>query len=356
MASVDRYVGAAALKTSLLVAAALTALFSLFEFVEQLALVGHGHYGLLDALIYVALTTPARLVQVTPVSMLLGSLLALGALGRHSELTALRSLGLSERRIIGSVIRLAVPVVLVLFLLAEYVIPPAQRTAKEERSSALTSLATVRGEGSFWAQNGTEYLNVQQFDYGNVPRNITIYSFDRNGELTRFIHADRADIGADGHWLLSGVLVKQVRADQISARRLARLSWPSFMSARQTELLILPPASMPPIELYRYTRDLERRHERATRYEQEVWSKVSIPLSIVAMIMIAAPFVFAPPRSHNTGRYVALGAGIGIVFSLVQQIANRLDLLLDWNPAALALAPSLSLMAVAVTLFLIAHR
>ncbi len=356
MTLLDRYVEAAALRACILVAAALTALFSLFEFVEQLASVGHGRYGLGDALAYVLLTAPYRLLQVAPVSMLLGCLLALGGLGRNAELAAFRSLGVSENRIMASVVVLAVPVVVVLFLLAEFVIPPAQRMAQEDRASALASGTAVRGENSFWAQNGQQYVNVQQFEYSNVPENIDIYAFDGRGELTSFIHADRADVRSDGDWELSGVLRKDVEAARFRTERLASLDWPSFMSAAQTQLLILPPSSMPPFELYRYTRALERRHRQATLYEQELWSKVGIPLSIVAMMMIVAPFVFGPPRSQNNGYYLSIGAAIGVVFSLVQQVASRLGLLLDLDPGVLALAPSLLLMMLAFYLFLAAHR
>jgi len=352
----SRYVGTAVFKACLLVAAALTALFSLFEFVEQLASVGHGHYRLIDAAGYVLLTAPYRLLQVAPVSMLLGCLLALGGLARNSELAAFRSLGVSESRIIASVMRLALPIMLVLFLLAEFVIPSAQRLAQEWRSSALSSLTTVRSEDSFWAQGGGQYLNVQQFEDGNVPRDIDIYAFDRDGNLASFIHADHADIRPDGNWLLTGVLRKRLGASEFHTERLSSLSWPSFISAKQTELLILPPASMPPVALYRYIRNLERRHQPSTRYEQEFWAKISIPFSMIAMIMIAAPFVFGPPRSQNTGHQITIGAAIGIVFSLVQQITSHLDLLLDLNPAAIALAPSVLLMTLAVYLFRHAHR
>ena len=353
---VERYVQVSVGRTCLLAAAALTALFSLFEFVEQLAFVGQGRYRLADAAVYVLLTSPYRLLQVAPVSVLLGCLLALGGLGRHAELVASGSLGVSERRIVGSVVKLAVPIVLVLFALSELVVPRAQRLAQERRASALSSLTAVRGEDSFWAEDGGRFLNVQRFDAGNVPRDIDIFDFDGHGALTSFIHADRADIRTDGHWLLFGVLQKQVEAFRIRSAHLASLSWPSFISAAQTELLILPPSSMPPVALYRYVRELRRRHQPAARYEEEFWRKLSVPVSIVAMIVIAAPFVFGAPRSRSAGAQLAIGVGIGVVFSLVEQISARLDLVLDLDPALLTLAPSLMLMTLASYLFLALQR
>ncbi|HTR16549.1 MAG TPA: LPS export ABC transporter permease LptG [Acetobacteraceae bacterium] len=359
MTLLDRYIEAAALRAFALVAVALTTLFSLLEFVEQLSSVGQGHYRLIDALVYVLLTTPARLLQVTPISMLLGSLLALGALARTSELTALQSLGISEIRIIGSIVKLAVPIVIALFLLAEFVIPPAQQLAQEHRTSALSSLpasAPLRSGDSFWAQSDRQYLNVQQFEYGNVPKDIDIYTFADDGSLESFIHADRADIRPDGTWLLTDVLRKRLDSSQFQTEHLASLPWHSFMLRKQTQLLMLPPESLPPIALYRYVHDLKQRHQQAIRYEQELWTRISIPLSIVAMIMIAAPFVFGPPRAQNTGQHLMIGAIVGIIFSMSQQIVDHLGLLLDLNPAVTALAPSLLLMALAVYLFRRAHR
>ena len=356
MGLLDRYIRAAAFRAFALVAAALTALFSLLEFVEQLGSVGQGHYRLVDALGYVLLTVPSRLLHVAPVSMLLASLLALGALARNAELTALRSFGISERRIVGSVLKLAALIVVGLFLMAQFVIPPAQQIAQAQRTAALSSSATLRSHGSFWAQGDRQFVNVQKFDYGNVPRNIDIYAFAPDGRLESYIHADRADVLTDGTWLLTDVIRKRVYASQFQTERLATLSWRSFMPPQQTQLLILPPENMAPIALYRYVRDREQRHQRAIRYEQELWAKVSIPLSMAAMIMISAPFVFGPPRVQNTGRQIMVGTGFGIVFTLGQQISSRLSVLLDLNPAVATLAPSLLLMALAIYLFRRAHR
>ena len=353
---VDRYIEAASFKAIVLVATVLTALFSLLEFVEQLAFVGEGRYRITDAFLYVLLTAPYRLLQVTPLSMLLGSLIALGFLGRHSELVALRSMGISERRIVGRIVMLAIPIAVVLFLLAEFVIPTAQLLAQERRSQALTSVTTRLGEDSFWAQGNGQYLSVQQFRYGNVPGDIDIYAFNTDGRLASFIHAQSADIRPDGTWLLRGVIRKRVQASQFQTERLASLVWHSFISASQTRLLILPPESMPPIALYRYVRALEQQHQRATRYERELWAKLSLPLSMMAMIMVAAPFAFGPPRAESLGRQVTLGAAIGIAFSLAQQIASHLDQLLGLDPAVTALVPPVLLMGLAVVLFRTNHR
>jgi lipopolysaccharide export system permease protein len=353
MTLLDRYVGALALKLIALVAATLTSLFSLLEFVDQLRSVGQGHYGLLAALVYVLLTVPFRLTQLVPVSVLLGTLLALGAFARNSELLAFRSLGVSELRIVAPVVKLALPLLVVLFGLAQFVIPPAQQLAQSWRTSALASAEAAHQSNAVWAHGDEQYLRVQNFEYGNIPRDIDIYEFAPGGELKDVIHADRADIRPDGTWLLADGSKTSIDAAQFRSEHFDTLAW---VASIPTDLLVLPPESMPPIALFQYVRDLRQRHQQSLRYEQELWARISLPLSILAMIMTAPPFVFGPPRSQNSGRLITIGAVFGMVFTLGQQIARHLTLLFDLNPVVTALAPPLILMSLAVHLFQRVHR
>ena len=351
MTLLERYIAVATVKALGIVSAGLTSLFSLLEFVDQLHDVGKGHYRLIDALVYVLLTAPARLVQLMPAATLFACLFALGALATRTELTAMRAGGLSPGRIVGPVLKLAGWAVVALFLLAQFVIPPAQQLAQAERASRLSSSEAVRSGNSFWAAGDHQFLNVRRFDNGNIPSDIYLYEFAANGEPLEFIQADHAEVHPDGTWLLQDVSIKRFNGTRIETDRLASFLWHSFLRPRQAAVLILPADSMQPIELYQYVRDLERRHQPAARYAQELWAKIDIPLSMAAMILIAAPFVFGPLRSQGTGQRMMIGTMIGIVFSLAQQITTHLGLLLNLNPALTATVPSVLLMALALYLF-----
>ena len=344
MKRLDRYIETLTLISLVLVASGLTALFSLLEFVDQLHDVGQGHYRVADAFLYVLLTVPSRMLQLMPVSLLLGSLFALGNLSNGSELIAMQAVGLSERRIVGWALKLAVPITIVLFLVAEFVIPTAQRMAQAERMSKMSTETSIEDGNGFWAQSDHEYLNVRWVDYGNIPRDIDIYAFTEHGELRSFIHADSAKIESKDTWLLSGVDRTQL-GNQVQTEHLATLPWPSFLRPHQVQLLILPPDKMPPIELYRYIRVMKRQNHQSARLEQAFWNMVSIPLSMVAMVLVATPFVFGPPRGRSAGQRITIGAAVGIVFSLTQQITSLVSLLLDLNPAFAAMAPSALLLA-----------
>nr|WP_321984043.1 LPS export ABC transporter permease LptG [uncultured Lichenicoccus sp.] len=348
---VDGYVRNAAVKSFALVAASLTGLLSLLELVEQLASVGQGHYRLGNAVIYVLLTAPGRFLQITPIAMLLGSLLALGALARNSELAAMLGLGISTRRIIGSVLTPIIPLVAVLVILAEFVIPPAQRLAQDGRASALNATSAASGDNSFWAQSDREYLNIERFDRGHTPVGIDIYSFAPDGSLLSIIHAARAQLRPDGQWLLTDVSRKIDHESELTTDHLPWLKWHSFVTPQEMQVLTLPLTSIPPTALFREVHRLALKHEPTAHYEHELWAKISLPFTLAAMVLIAAAFVFGAGRTQTTGRSLAFGVAFGVAFSLGQLIFSRLGLLLDLNAALTALTPALLTMWLSLYLF-----
>jgi lipopolysaccharide export system permease protein len=286
--------------------------------------------------------------------MLLGALLALGGLARNSELIAFRALGVPETRIAMALLKLAAPVILLLFLTAQFVIPPCQRLAQHVQAGAAGEAAPLRSAGGFWVAHEREYLNVQNFGYGNLPENIDIYTFSADGNLNSYTHAKRAEIEPDGTWLLIGVMQKTAAATHFTTTQMETLPWPSFISSRQMRLLMLPPEMMPPVALYKYIGERKRLNQQAQRDELTFWSMVGIPLSLIAMALIATPFVFGTPRMQSAGRQLLIGAMLGLVFQVGQQVIFYLGLRLSLNPVITALAPSLALLGVA--LYLIRRR
>lgn len=347
MNQLDRYIGVLTLRIFILAMSALTFLFSLLDFVQQLSLVGQGTYDARDAIVYTVFTAPSRALQLSPVAMLLASLLALGLLARHAELTAWRSLGVSEARIIGALVKLSLPIIFALFLIAQYVVPTAQLLAQGAQEAALGESATALHYGGFWVAHDRQYLNVQNFSFDKNPENIDIYDFAEDGSLTTYLHAERATIEPDGSWLLQNVLEKRVQGTQFVTTWMPTLAWASFISRQHMQLLQLPTATMPPIDLFRYIHELRRNDQQAVNDELVFWSMVSLPFSLLALVLAAAPFAFGSQRMQSAGRQLLVGTLLGIGFELTQQLIFYFGLRLDLPPVLTALMPSLLLGGVA---------
>ncbi len=352
----DRYIGWTVLRAFLLIAGGLTALFSLLVFVEQLGLVGQGQYRTEDALGYTLLTAPDRLLQLAPVCMLLATLLGLGSLARGSELTALRGFGVSEARIMLAVVKLCGPMLLALFLIAQFIIPPAQLAAQRAQAGALGDALPGLSDGGFWAEQDRVFLNVRSFTGGTSLRGISLYGFNPDGTMRFYLQARQAQIAPDGNWILSDVLRKEIQNGAITTDHPTRLDWTPFLTTRQLHLLAMPPETMPPIALFAYVRALDRAHQPSLRYAQSFWSMLAIPVALVGMALIAAPFVFGAQRSGSAGRQILVGMLLGIVFLLIQQITGYLGLLLQLDPAVSALTPAVALLGLGAWLLERGHQ
>lgn len=99
MLRIDRYIMTQFLAGIVPVLLLLLALFSFMALAEELEDVGKGGFTLADALLVVFMTTPKRIVELLPVTTLLGGLIGLGAMANHRELIAIRTIGISKLRI-----------------------------------------------------------------------------------------------------------------------------------------------------------------------------------------------------------------------------------------------------------------
>ena len=101
MSLLARYIGRTVFLNTLLVLLVLVSISSLFSFIGELDDVGKGDYTVKTALIYILLGMPGIAYELFPSSVLLGSLLGLGAMASHSELTVMRSAGISIGQLQG---------------------------------------------------------------------------------------------------------------------------------------------------------------------------------------------------------------------------------------------------------------
>ena len=99
----DFYVGRTVLLTVLLAWAVLTGLDAMLSLSGEAKNIGTGSYTFGHAVAWSAYTLPRRAYTLFPMAAVIGALMGLGQLAATSELTALRALGLSRRRIALSV-------------------------------------------------------------------------------------------------------------------------------------------------------------------------------------------------------------------------------------------------------------
>ena len=339
MKILDLYIGRSVLRSLVLVVTILVVLFSFLEFVSQLDDVGTGNYQLKDVFLFIGLTLPRRILDMMPISTLLGSIVALGLLADHGELLAMQAGGMSVRRICRSVFATGTILVLVTGIFAEMVVPPMDQLARRRRVSALSGRGITLTQQGFWARRGLSYIHVGKTLSGGIAMHLDIFERDDKGRLKVFTHARQANIEDNKKWVLRGIVQKTFTGQGITTQQVESLTLDSFLDSDQVDILELPPDSISSSDLRLYIQALRESGQNADRYLLALWRKLCVPLTTGAMILLSLPFIFGSTRMVTAGRRIMMGSFVGIVFYFADQVIVHLGLLLNLSPFITAMTP-----------------
>lgn len=347
---VDRHLGSTTVNGFLLVLGVLLTLFSFIELLAQINDIGKGGYQMADAFLFVVLTIPRRAVDLMPVSMLLGSIVALGMLADHNELMAMQAGGVSVRRICAAVLGAGVFMMVLSLVLAEYVSPAMDQHARILRSKAMYGKGVMLSKQGFWIRSGNDFVHVGRTLERSRAADIEVLELDDSGNLNRYVYARNADVSSDVHWRLFTVTERAVTDQGIQSRQLEQLSIPAPVSPEQIGILELPPDSLSLSELAGYIAGMRQRGQNADRHALALWQKLTLPAVNGAMVLLALTFIFGPTRSRSAGHRIFLGTIVGILFYLVNQICGHLGLILNIHPGLTTMAPVAGVLWLALTL------
>ena len=156
----DHYIARAVILTVLGAWGVLLGLDVMLAFASEFEDLGKGGYTINHAIAATCLTIPWRAYNLFPTAAVIGSLMGLGQLAASSELTALRALGLSRRRLSVSV---AIPLALLTLLMVangEALAPWGEERAQALKSVRNTDLVVSKYSG-LWAREGDMFLNAR---------------------------------------------------------------------------------------------------------------------------------------------------------------------------------------------------
>lgn len=358
MTRIDRYLGANFIGGCIPVLLLLVTLFGFLMLSEELEDVGDGSYELLDALLVVAYSLPALVVDLLPVTVLLGGLLGLGAMANNLELVALRAAAISPVRIAIPIIKLAVVLIGVVVLLQNLVIPKVEYSAVQHRAKTLiepgpTDLEEGQGAGAdreFWTRNNGRFIRIGFVRPDRRLDDVEIYQFDVQGNLEKMLQAPTAELLQDNTWLLHEVRETHINQAGSETEYRDTLLWESLLSEEQVHALIIPASSLAPPDLWRSIARLEDNNMNSEAQRVLFWTQISIPVGLLGMALLSLPFLLGSTRSVPVGKRITMGALIGITYYLAQQISGHLAGIMHWHVALTVLTPGLIILVIATIL------
>src|SRR5258708_4465095 len=351
-----RYFTREILGSSLLVLAALLALFGFFDMIRELDDLGHGNYKINAMLAYVALTLPSHAYVLLPAAGLIGTLFALARMSEQSELTVMRASGLSLRQLALHVALAGAVVALVTLACGELIAPYTEEAAKGMRLKATTSIVAREFRSGFWVKDDRSFINIQDVTPDTTLLNLKIYEFDPAFRLASISRADKGTYAGSNRWTLTNVELTRFEGDRAVLQKLASSTWDSVLTPDILSVLKIVPERMSALNLRAYIEHLQENHQQSTRYEIAFWSKFFSPLAAIVMMILAIPFALQSARTGGVGAKLVLGILIGLAFHFGGRLFSHVGLLNDWPALISAGLPVVFVSAVAAALLMHAER
>ena len=345
----DRYLGRTVFTGTLLVLLVLFSIDSVIDLINDLESIGKRGFTFGHAMLQLFFGMPQRLYEFMPTALLVGTLIGLGNLAARSELVALRSVGIGKPRILWSVLKVGIVLVAVSVWAGETVAPTAEGYVRSLNKTSDMRKIAIRSRYGLWVRDENLYINVREMftDYRMIG--VRVYKFDEQHKLKRASFAKTA-VYEDGVWRLSGVrhsLVSEQGMKTIAADEeyLERLVSPDLF-----DVVTVKPEYMAAQKLRQYIRYLNDNDLDTRRYELSYYNRFAVPLSGIAMLLLAVPFVFSPLRAHNLSQRIAIGTGIAVTFHLLSRILSNAGVVYDVPPLLSAFLPTALVVVIAAVM------
>ncbi len=336
----ERYLAREIYAATALVLVAFLMLFAFFDLIHEFGDLGKGGYQLHQAIAFVLLTMPGRVYELFPIAVLIGTLYALTLLARHSEITVLRSSGLSTTALLKALARIGLVFVVLTFVFGEFIAPPAEMAAQKLRLKAMSSLVAQEFRSGLWVKDEMSFVNVREVLPDNRLRDVRIYQFDKDYQLHSISEAQGGKYLPPDSWRLTNVVQTVFENDSTKVVRLPQMIWHSALNPDILSVLMVVPERMSLVNLFLYIRHLEENQQNAQRYVIALWKKLIYPLAVLVMMALALPFAYMQDRMCAVSIKVFAGIMLGITFHLLNGLFSSLGVINSWPPFYSAITPS----------------
>ncbi|HZU51004.1 MAG TPA: LPS export ABC transporter permease LptG [Sphingomicrobium sp.] len=288
---------------------------------------------------YVSYRLPMLTSRFLPFSVLLGTLIAFVSLNQNSEVVAMKASGLSAHQILAPLIVASIGLAAILFAFNEGVVVNSTRVVTAWSDNDYKPVPQANGTlTNVWVMSGDDLVRARSA--GGKPftaQGLTIY--DRSGgNLQRVIHADRAIPSPQSNdWLLQKVSIYD--ANMSVVQHLPSMHAMPGVTADQLKLAKVDPTELDYWTLKRRIRELEIAGRPTDEARAGLAHKISQPLSILLMPLLAGIAAFGLARSGQVLMRAVGGMALGFAYFVVDNFSLAMGNAGTYPPLVAAWAP-----------------
>lgn len=309
----------------------------LFTYLGELGDLKEG-YTAWNALQYVLWGAPRYLYEILPISALIGAVLGLGSMASNSELIVMRASGISLWRIVGWVMRSAMLLVVLSFVLSQFVIPYTNEHAKSIKSHrSVAALGEVKG---YWTREGQRFIYIDYANSQGTLKQVQVIDFDENYRMKSLLNAEEGKFVQDGQWNLQNSTQVNLLANgqaQVVATNQQGLAL--ALQPKYVHMVTIDPEDLAPSQLISFMKYMHEYSQVPKTYLLAFWKNVGSPFALLALVLIACSFIFGPLRQQSMGFRLVIALFIGLGFYYLQDFLGYASLVYAPSPIWFVFVP-----------------
>ncbi len=275
---------------------------------------------------------PRMIYELSPMILLIGTILALSLMSRHFELIALQASGVTKSRIVGSVVGFSACFAIGIFLWGEFVVPFTETKGSQVGSTDFADVPETTGNG-IWIRNKNDFIHIDQIDKFGGISGVSIYQFDEQGRFKGQSYAHAGAITDDLNALrLLSTTNLQVKDNRMESRLNSSQELQFEFNQLKLVLETRNPAELNIMELYESVQLRKEIGLTNDFHELALWNRLIIPLSLLVMGMFAVLFTFRRRTAFSTGHFVLFGLLFGLFYFAMQQSVGYIAILNNMPP------------------------
>jgi lipopolysaccharide export system permease protein len=269
------------------------------------------------------LFTPIIAEQALPFAVLFGAMISFLNLSRKLELVVARAAGVSAWQFIAPPLLVAVAV----GVFATTILNPAATAMKRQsdRLEAKVFGAGARSSGGVWIRqksvDGEAVFHADGRD-DSIPAflHVQVFNFDASGDFLERVDAESATLH-DGFWNLKDVNIVTPGFDTLKT---GSYLLATSLSRQEVAQAFVAPDTVSFWELPALAAQTDRAGLDATGYRLQFQELLSLPLTLAAMVLVAACFSLRFFRMGGVQKMVSGGVAAGFVLYVVTKLVNDL--------------------------------
>lgn len=356
MSLTTRYILREYFKIFFITLGALVLVYLSIEFVEKIRKFHAHHPPILLVLQYFANRLPRFIFDLTPLAILISTLITFGGLSKHNEITAFKSSGISILTLAKPLLLFAASLSILFYFLNGSLIPSSHERAKIIRAEKIEGRKRFGdfAQNRIWLRlDNRTIFNIQVVNPDKkTMRGVHIYYLGEDYSLPEEIEAEGLDY-EDGEWILSNGVHRKFHPDgSIQVRTFDREKILLRKKPEDFQQVAVKSSEMTSHKLQSYINQLTTDGFDATRYQVDLRAKEAFPFVNFMMILLGIPFALKDNRSAGLARGISISLCVAFFYWLIFSITVSLGHIGTLPPWLAAWSANILLLIIGSYLFL----